>query len=200
MQQDCETVVTDGLLMLDLWRFAFNLLRSRCGSMSMHSDYFPGILTGLLDANPMRRDASLQIFKRHCEAFRAASGKPAAAALLPRHPLSSTAMRFAMKFGEATKFERISEQFDDFLHALAGGWGQTKLVEDTFQKLRGHECRDNSSKTIWRMQAWERMAEHNMFQQYHREAITPTSSAAVPKELGGGGLQCSRGLRTHSRL
>lgn len=186
-QREGNHIVWDNAMMMqELWKMIFCITRARATSMSRYSDECPGLLAGMVHTDGAIVRHTLQVFKQHVEAYRAACSKTGRFLqdAVRRHPLSGTAVRFAEAFAAAASFDRVTPQMQDHLLAMFAGWGQTKVVEDTIQKLRDHEQRDSSSKEVCRMQSWENMVSHRVMEQYGRVEIQPTSNATMPNTFG----------------
>ena len=93
-------------------------------------------------------------------------------------------MRFAAKFFIAAKYIEVNSQLADLLQALFLATGQTKLVEDAIQKLRDHETRDSTNKSMARMNLWEHLVTHKLWSQHRRSEVEPSTSATPLGNFG----------------
>lgn len=144
------------------------------------------MLAGLLHEDAAKRQDSLKLIELHVSAYDTASSctLESMQQLLSRHPLSSLPMKFAAKFLKAAKFQTATPQLVDLCNGLFSGVGQTKLVEDAFQKLRDHETRDSAHKMLGRMQAWEDLVQHKLWAVHGREEVSGATAAATPANFG----------------
>ena len=163
------------------------LIKTRSSSLCTYTSSFPGLLAGLVHDEEAKRKESAVLFARHCRAWESAleSTVPKVKELLSRHPLASTPMQFAMKFFKAGKYETVTAQLRSLLDALWGSVGQTKLVEDAIQKLRDHESRDSTNKTMCHMSSWEHLVTHELLKVHHRREVEIVTASPAPSNFGG---------------
>ena len=171
--------------MATYWKLCRSLLKTRSSSMALHSCSFPGILAGLLHSDTSQQQHSTDLFALHCRVFKAAEAvnDDAVRKIVSRHPLSSTAMRFAMKFFEAGGYKVVNSQLKDLLKAVYTAVGQSKLIEDAIKALRDHETRDSTNKTMCKMTCWEWLMSHKLWEQHGRTEVQLTTAASPPSSF-----------------
>lgn len=152
----------------------------------MYSCSFLGILAGLLHDDESKKKHALEPFAEHFHAFEAAQRCSTAAMrqVLESHPLSSLPVRFARKMLAAEDYKTANCQLLDIARGIFEGVGNTKLIEDGFQKLRDHESRDSTNKVQRRMQSWENLVAHQLWATHGRTEVAPTTTGQPPPNFG----------------
>lgn len=152
----------------------------------MYSCSFPGIRAGLLHNDEAKSQRALQTFAGHVRAFEAAQrcSTEGMKQLLARHPLSSLPMRFAAKMLAAEDYRSANCQLLGLVRGIFEGVGNTKLIEDGFQKLRDHETRDSTNKVQRRMASWENLVAYRLWNVHDRQELAPTTTGQPPTSFG----------------
>ena len=141
--------------------FALTLVRNRCASMAWHSDYYPGRLALLLSDNNVEVAECVKEFRGDYAAWQKAQEFAPGNSVLAKCA-SSSCFRAAAIQGVADALcaatpepepDRVARA-TAIAHDIFAGFGQTKVVEDTFQVLRDRETRDVRNRTLNRARAW----------------------------------------------
>lgn len=166
-----------------LWNLQFHVVRSHAIVAARHQFGFPYLLAGIAHEDGSEALRSLRWLRRLDEAHQAALSKadPVIQGLVKGCPLQCTVPRFAVLFGRAGSWEEVTPQLLSLVRSIFFGPAHTKVVEDTMQKLRDHECRDGSSKSMARFQAWSSPIDAGVLQTYDFEEVAPATNCAVPK-------------------
>ena len=193
-QRSAELTIQDKMYE-QYYNLVFSLLREHGSNNSHYSIHFPCALAGLLHADVALQQKTMQYFRFHVEAFREAQKYqlPEMQTLLKRHPFHGLAMRFAIKFAEAAQWSLEGHQLRMWLHIMFTSFNSSVMVEKAGKELRDAETRDQCSKVMQYMSAWEVLFESELFKQFGREEIKvgcagnpPASfneSMFVPKKL-----------------
>ena len=59
-------------------------------------------------------------------------------------------------------------------------WGQENIVESAMQKLRDHEARDSSSKSMGDWKIFEALLNSDLLSRFGADAIEPTTTIPQP--------------------
>ena len=93
-----------------------------------------------------------------------------------------------MMCGEATSFERVGSQMQEWLQATFGGILQTIINENANRELRDGELRRGTSKSMSKMEKWAIPCDSGLMAKFHRTEISPNSAIPVPQHFGADAL------------
>ena len=136
-------------------RFASELLRTRCSSMSWHTSSYPGLLGPLLSRDRSIVDAHMELFKRHASAYEAAKEirRPEIARMVQRSCMRGKFMQSCIFFAKRNEW-RVSPQLIELVEAAFLGLRQTKMNEDANQQVRDLETRASAHKLHNAIAVW----------------------------------------------
>lgn len=181
------TIGSDRLLLEDsrmsaIWKLQYNLVRSHAIVSARHEFGFPYLLAGLGHEDEKEALLSLRWLQRLSTAFEAARGRPEPRirAIVQSSPMQCVVPRLAVLFGRAADWTAVIGQMKALVRAIFYGPSQTKVIEDTIQKLRDHDCRDGASKTMAMFQAWTSPMDAKVLQTYGFAELEPTINCVVP--------------------
>ena len=163
--------------------FVAHLLRYRCSSMAWHSRSFPGLLALFARPEEEKREEAYNLLKEHWDAFQAAKARAGFSITLDKFvqksPFSGTVLREVGELAfqtEGVSKAEVLEELAAFASLVFSSLGQTKLVEDGFQRLRSRE-RDTASKTVKLLRAFNALKEQNLLNLHQRRELDPTGAA-----------------------
>ena len=130
------------------------ILRYRMGSMCWHSASWPGLLALFGSENKAYAKEALVRLREEFKVYKAASELSRASTFIGRivqkSPFSIAVMAHLGELvqGEALGEDMLLQALKEFAWYVFIGWGQTKVVEDLFQRLRNREERDVTNNVI----------------------------------------------------
>lgn len=180
-QEAAELAAQDDIYNM-YWRLVFHLLREHSTSYAHFSCSFPCAAAGTLHKDPALRSESVRYFQAHVCAFESASGwkTPGVSALIEKHPLRSTSMRFFTKFMQASGYNASSVQVQEWLRQMFEGQLGTVMIEQSAKCLRESETRDTNSKMMQHMRAWEVLLQSKLMADHGRQEISLAQAPSPP--------------------
>eukprot|EP00974_Lingulodinium_polyedra_P130944 11215788-Lingulodinium_polyedra.AAC.1 len=142
------------------------LLRQRAAAMSWHASTWPGLLALCGSADPVDQDAGLARLRADFAAFTAAKalaptstflGKVCAKSAFATRLVSEAAALACSSPG--TSDEEAKGGLYQLSCLVFQGWGQTKVVEDGFQRARDVEERTTRNKLLASKRQWATMKD-----------------------------------------
>ena len=179
----CQLLEQDSLASKGL-AFLQALLGSRLSSICWHMDHYPGRFAALCTGKQADRDEFLKAFRLDYRAYLEAQHHSAGSALLRKLVTNSCFQQVVVRdvaqlltVPSLRSVEDIMDECIDYASRCYLGFGQTKVVEDTFQTLRKREKGDAADGTFRPMRVWATSQSSKVFQLHRRE---PHKSPAQP--------------------
>lgn len=187
MHIDDPLVAAEDARFREYTNLLFCIVRSRATSMLRHVLGLPEMLAGLVHSDPEKRDITWKKFQALVAAYRAALARqePEVKAMVARCQLSTTALQWATKFAEATSWDSISTQMQEWLDTIFSSICQTLVLESTNRELRDKEQRGSTSKNFNKFDKWSRAVDTRILEKWGRQEIQALSCAPVPASFDG---------------
>lgn len=191
--QDSALTLQQNWLAARFDRLLHATLKHRAQSMVWHSEAAPGLFAGLLHQTAGCRAAALAKIKELWDVFSAAEGAstPAVKKAVLRSPFNTPVVREVCLALKAADFKSVHPYVADLLLDIFGGWGQSKVIEDAFQRLRDKETRGAPSNNIRAARRWYTLANGPLLAEYHRNPVGGPAVAGA-KHVAAGCLAAPR--------
>ena len=171
-------------------RLVFNIVKFRSQSMMWHSDGLPGLLAGLLHSNVECRIAVLQKLKDLWQVFKAVKAAepkpPFLQKALARSPFSTFLVQLVCHALESSSFHEVPGEIASWLRSVFGSFGTTKLIEDSFNRLRDHESRDAKGPTMRCAKRWDIVVRSSLLGDNQRHELNPKKETVSAKRISRG--------------
>jgi hypothetical protein len=164
-------------------RLVCNLLSERCSSMMLHVDAYPLALAALLDDDAEVRSSAMAKFRTDWEAYAKARtmALPSLAKHVQRSPMATRPMEDFARLGRFYGWDaEAAGALSMRLRQVYKCWGQENIVESAMQKLRDHEARDSSSKSMGDWKIFEALLNSDLLSRFGADAIEPTTTIPQP--------------------
>ena len=172
------------------WNLACHLVRFRFGSMSWHFASWPGQLALFASDSADDRGVVLRTWRADWNAFQAASEhapvSPFLDQLVRRSPFRTVAMSEVAEYAcaeGAPDDEEVTRTLAQFAKNVFSGFGQSKVVEDAFQKARDREGYDVKNRRRELARRWANLGDMGVLRLHERADIDPESRSVedLPK-------------------
>lgn len=169
--------------------FALQCIKQRLGSLSWHTDCWPGKLALACSPKPEERHLCLTELKADHKAFLAAKDRSKGDSFLQKlvsySPFQTAVVRELAEHVSSGVSGTDSEE-EAWLSKqgleVFGGLGNTKLVEDLFQKIRGHEMQGCPSKVLKLGRMYALAVGSDVLASHNRKEVPPLKAAAAGKK------------------
>jgi len=178
-------VALEDSLASSLGKLVFNIISERSGSMIWHTSFYPGRMAGIFKEESA--DDIVAELRQCTVACRAAQDSQVTSAkkIARQCPLSTTFMRWCIAIAEEAGWV-CTGKLKSFVGMVFQGITQTRIVEETNQRLRDKEKRDSSSKELQHLKMWETPVHHKMLEKYaFTEVKARPQSCRPPSESLG---------------
>ena len=175
-----------------VFTLTYNIFRHRLGSQLWHLCQWPGLLALLCSEVPADVLLFFTLLAEDWFAFQDAKERKLGSVTLKKacdaHPMATTFMSnicylwfSPLTVTTATLIFKMKEM----AHEVFQGLGQTKMVEDNFQRMRNREDRDTTNKRLKCMTYWNASTKMGALPLHGREELdyTQVSANNVPKKL-----------------
>ena len=167
-------------------RLVFSLLKFRAQSMVWHSEGVPGLWAALLHQDLAHCEATLLKLRRLWETYRTLKAEvavpPTVRTMLNRGPFHLPVAQEVFAHLEAAEFRTVPADLAALLRAIFSGYGSTKIIEDSFQRLRDREARDASCNNLRAARRWDVLVKADLLPGNCRRTLTAAEVAAPPQQ------------------
>ena len=157
-----------------------SLAKFRAGSMMWHYLSWPGLLALLLSSDKTDVDLCLQLLARHYNAYvvaaREAEENPWLQKVVSASPFKFKVMEeIALFMISPTDLseDEVSQRLQEYARDIYSSLGQTKIIEDTFQKMRTRESTDTRNKAHHPLTYWTMAKAMGTIEAHGRDAVQP---------------------------
>jgi hypothetical protein len=167
-----------------------NLLRERLGSSLWNCGYWPGRLAILLFGTLECEEQCLSELRADILAYREAKehvkGNLVLQRMLESSCFGTTLMSDVAQLVTTPlihSYEQMMDKLRNYVRAIYGGWGQTKVVEDTNKVLRDRETRDVTNRRLSCVSYWSAARGGKTIGLHDRTEIEPAADQEAPGKL-----------------
>ena len=168
---------------MNVWR---NCAKHRTASMTFHFASWIGLYALAASDDEMDWHLCLKKLRRHFRAFLNARiyahQSPFLKKVVDASPFNIVIMQDVADLATAPGIQRnnfIMKKFRSYAMAIFSSWGQTKVVEDNFQRMRQREACDTKNKAHAPCAYWAMARDMKSIEDHKREHVTTAKEPDV---------------------
>jgi hypothetical protein len=143
MSVDAGAVMSEDQVATDAGTFCLNLANRRLQSMLQYFKSFPGLFALMIPNKPDLDQSLLNQMKQAAEAHEGLETEAPQVAfvklMLSRSVFQQSVVQMMFKLAAAASYEEVTGEMRDLAHAMFSVVGQTKVIEDGFNRCRKNE-------------------------------------------------------------